>query len=244
MNQDIADLARQLTPPTQRILRQGIITAASGQSCSVKWGNAATASPNQVCLGSYTPKVADVVWGIRDGDDCLVLGPVTTGAGRVKLAEVVLGTAASSLAISNIPAGYSSLEVHHQGWLVTANAVGNLRMRFNGDTANNYSGNDIYCTSTVGGAWYGATGQAVVGEGSTGQTYPHLGRIEIANYAATDRYKTFLIRNGGLYGGDGWVQNVGSGVWANAAVLTSISIFSGNGYNLGAGSSMTVFGVN
>lgn len=74
--QEINDLARQLTPEARAILRQGMVSAVdtATNTISVKWGNASTASPRQKYLSSYAPVVGDAVWGVRDGDDVVVMG--------------------------------------------------------------------------------------------------------------------------------------------------------------------------
>lgn len=79
MDEAIRSLAKQLgaAAESEAILRQGIVTAvAADGTASVKWGNNATASPSQRCLASYMPLVGDTVWGVRDGDVTIVLGPV------------------------------------------------------------------------------------------------------------------------------------------------------------------------
>lgn len=75
---EIESLARQLRPNgSDHLLRQGVVTVANASgTCSVNWGNAPDASPEQRCLRSYVALVGDSVWGLRDNDDTLVLGPV------------------------------------------------------------------------------------------------------------------------------------------------------------------------
>lgn len=95
---DVESLARQLRPDPQHYLRQGVVTAITADTISVKWGNAANPSPLQRYLTGYVPRVGDSVFGLRDGDDALVLGAVTQSSlpqqGRDVLAYEILDRAA------------------------------------------------------------------------------------------------------------------------------------------------------
>ena len=81
LTDEAIDLARDLRgPEAERKLRQGIVTAVNADRAmgiSVRWGSNASATPRQRHLASYTPNVNDVVWGLREGDDTLVLGTLS-----------------------------------------------------------------------------------------------------------------------------------------------------------------------
>ena len=166
------------------------------------------------------------------------------GNTSIKLAELTLASAQAVLEIGSIAAGFRALEVHFQTWGVTSNAGDGLRAYFNGDRGNNYEGQDWYAVgTTVGGGRYTQT-QAILGDHATSLLYMSSGVLTIHNYDKTDRYKHWISQMGGYYsGGQGCLTNTGSGYWKNTAALDRIALFSGNGSNLGAGSSMAIYGV-
>lgn len=78
MSSAVDDVVRALRAATDdgKTLRQGVVDSVGSGVCAVKWGNNATASPNQRHLKSYYPVVGETVWGVRDENVIIVIGPV------------------------------------------------------------------------------------------------------------------------------------------------------------------------
>lgn len=146
----------------------------------------------------------------------------------IALANITLGSSASSVTFSSIPATYRDLV------LVSAldlTSVGNASISFNGDTGANYSRQ--YLLGTGSSAVAGADTsrqftQATVGLRTTNVT-------NIFDYSATDKHKAFIVRD----------NNTSDGVvlysfrWANTAVITSINISAA----FAAGTSFALYGI-
>ena len=154
------------------------------------------------------------------------------------LATVTLGTTASSITFSSIPATYRDLVVVLNG-TVTNNTA--LQIRYNGDTGSNYSKVHMWGQSSSGQS-----------DASTGDTFFNLRdvpasgrlftRVQIMDYSATDKHKTALALN--TYDPSSFSYNVftGAGRWANTSAITSILVFLGTG-NFNSGTTLSMYGV-
>jgi len=141
------------------------------------------------------------------------------------------GTGSSgTITFSFIPATYTHLEIRQISRCTVGSSDCNLR--FNGDTASNYSWHRIMGNGTVVSAAAGAT-----------QTYIELPAIgysallantygasvtSILDYANTSKYKT--VRSiGGHEDNTSGLVIVNSGNWRNTAAITSIELLTGSG---------------
>lgn len=132
MDAAIDALAKHLRTTDNPILRQGVVTAVAAGSCSVKWGNATVASPSQKALASYVPVVGHTVWGIRDGDDMVVLGLV----GAPSWSDIA---AAGAPAPSFINSWANYAGYHSAGYLRDAVGFVHLRGVIKLGSLNNYA---------------------------------------------------------------------------------------------------------
>jgi len=160
----------------------------------------------------------------------------------IPLATVTLGGSDASIVFSNIPAIFKDLVITLNGTPAdTAYPVHALR--FNGDTANNYS----YVGMTGNGSSAGSGNNGSLGYASLGQAYgigpatsSNFATIaNIMDYAATDKHKTMLARN-----------NVsGTGVeaqavrWASTAAINSVTVITSSGAGFATGTVISLFGV-
>jgi len=155
----------------------------------------------------------------------------------IPLANVTLGSSAASVTFSSIPATYRDLILVCEGRTQAGGAMG-VGGRFNGDTGSNYP--DVYMLGTGS-----STGSGSSTATSGGFGYFDSGRsnfvVNIMDYMATDKHKTFLIRLNASA-----AQTVArAGRWSNTAAITSINLFnsSGNGELFGSNSTFNLYGV-
>jgi hypothetical protein len=68
--------------------------------------------------------------------------------------------------------------------------------------------------------------------------------VQIMDYSANDKHKSILSRMNHL-GSTDTATNASASRWANTAVVTSVTIFSGTGYTqpFASGSTFSLFGV-
>ena len=154
------------------------------------------------------------------------------------IATQTLGSAASTVTFSSIPSTYTDLIL-----IAKAGSTGganNLYIRFNGDTASNYSGTTL---TSDGGS---ATSQRSLnvteiilnyyGYLSNDLNSAHI--INIFNYANTSVNKTLLSRANNAANG----VALAGGLWRSSAAITSINLFAG-GSTLISGSTFTLYGI-
>jgi hypothetical protein len=130
------------------------------------------------------------------------------------LATVTLGSTATSVTFSSIPATYRDLVLVYTG---TTSGGEEVRLRYNGDSGSNYSfvqmnGNGSSATSSAetttfahGGVIYTTQGNLIV---------------EIMDYSATDKHKTGITRSTAPAN----TAAVFAHRWANTAAITSVQI--------------------
>jgi hypothetical protein len=149
------------------------------------------------------------------------------------LATITLGSSASSVTFSSIPATYRDLVLVVNGTL-TDNT--NIRVRFNGDTGSNYS--FVYAGGTSSGPESAALtfAFALVGDFGTSQSTV-IGQI--MDYSATDKHKTVLGR-GNRFSTE--AVQMTANRWANTSAITSIVVFPGLG-SMNTGTTLSLYGI-
>jgi hypothetical protein len=155
---------------------------------------------------------------------------------------------ASSITFSSIPSTYTHLQIRT---MVKTNegttGATNIEMRFNSDTAGNYTRHYLFGNGSSansgggGGASYLTTGSAA--QGGVANTFG-VSVIDILDYANTNKYKTMRSLSGvdQNNSGSGFIWGSQSGVWMNTSTITSISLFS-NSSNLTQYSSFALYGI-
>ena len=156
----------------------------------------------------------------------------------VPIATTTLGSAAASYTFTSISSAYTDLRVvistattkgSQSGFGIQ---VGNASI----DTGSNYS------VTRLGG-----NGSVAYSERTSNQTsvamamQPTLSNffIDFQNYSNTTTYKTFLITddNASVYA----IRAVG--LWRSTSAINQVKIFDTDGYNLIAGSTLTLYGI-
>lgn len=134
------------------------------------------------------------------------------------LANVTLASTATSITFSSIPATYRDLVLVVNG---KATAAASLRIRFNGDTGNNY--NWVRMIGEAGGAFsdFSTSGNFLDG-GNPSTTEGYMSITQFIDYSATDKHKTTLHRIN-FPATTHTLTNVGR--WANTAAINSIQVY-------------------
>jgi hypothetical protein len=158
----------------------------------------------------------------------------------VALQTQTLGTAAASVTFSSIPQGYTDLVLISQ--LKNTGGAGNLKIRFNGDTASNYSYTNIYGNGSSASSGRNSNQTEIIfGQADSVQFL--FNTLNIFNYTNTTTFKTTLSRSndaggGNLYPSTGAIV----GLWRKTPeAITSFSIFSDS--NIASGSTFTIYGI-
>jgi hypothetical protein len=151
------------------------------------------------------------------------------------LANITLGSSASSVTFSSIPATYRDLVV-----IITAQRTGsptNMGLRFNGDSGSNYS--QVFMTGT------GSATDSGPQSGTNAQIdiYPYAPStgfnnyiLQIMDYSATDKHKTMLRRTNEA----GNATEAAAHRWANTAAITSMTFLLAN---FNTGSTLALYGI-
>jgi hypothetical protein len=146
------------------------------------------------------------------------------------LATVTLGSAASSVTFSSIPATYRDLIVVFNGTVSTAN---DYYLTLNGDTSN-YSMVRMLGTGAAASSMSASTREV-------GVAYTTQGNIitQIMDYSATDKHKTTLSRSN--YPDQNLLAYASR--WASTAAVTSVGFTIVGGHNFQTGATFNLYGV-
>lgn len=161
--------------------------------------------------------------------------PTTT---YTPLANITLGSSASSVTFSNIPSTYRDLVLVVNG---TTSVNADIGLRFNSDSAANYSfvymgGNG----STTASGSSGSQSQIVLNAYAWRSSERTSCIINIMDYSATDKHKTVLSRNNVAGAGVDAFANR----WANTNAITQVAfIVATGGATLSSGSTLSLYGV-
>ena len=162
------------------------------------------------------------------------------------LGVFTLSAAQASIDITNIPQTYTHLQLRG---IVRSSATAsdaNARIRFNGDTGNNYrfhflggNGSSAY-SGDSGVASFGYTSVSSAAS-STSNTFGAF-VLDILDYRSTNKNKTVRTLGAVDMNGSGFVE-FHSSLWLNSSTaITSLSVFY-SGANLVANSSIALYGV-
>jgi hypothetical protein len=151
------------------------------------------------------------------------------------LATVTLGSSASSVTFSSIPATYRDLVLIHAG--TSSNASANtILARLNGDSGSNFF------QVAMSGSGSGTSSFAFTGTGvSSGFSFSgevSSNTTTIMDYSATDKHKTALSRHN-LSGS----VRAAATRWANTAAVTSIVLVMDTGATFSSGTVFSLYGI-
>ena len=153
----------------------------------------------------------------------------------VALANITLGSSASSVTFSSIPATFRDLVLVVNGKATAGGSA--CRFRVNGDTGTNYSYVRMYGFS--GGTGSDTNTQPFIDIGAMNTSDGLLNITNIMDYSATDKHKTVLVR--AQESALGAVLAT-AGRWANTAAITSVTVYAGSD-QFAAGTTVALYGI-
>lgn len=151
------------------------------------------------------------------------------------LANLTLGSSATTVTFSSIVGSYRDLHLVVQGSTTSAQ---NITLQFNNDTGSNYS------------IVYLAGGPGTKVSGSVNTTYIYANYYanwdttqaslitNIMDYSATDKHKTLLIRG---HSTSTYTETI-AGRWASTAAITTLKVSAST--NFSSGTSFALYGVS
>jgi hypothetical protein len=154
------------------------------------------------------------------------------------IATNTLSSAVSTVTFSSISQSYTDLFVVYKIKMASGGAT-NTFLRFNGDTAANYSGNGAYYT--IGGSrGYHSNGTTATGIwlDNVDSTWTTVTQIDINNYKSTNMKKTILVQSAAPAS----QVDLKGGGWNSTAAINSITIYN-TGVNFAIGSQFTIYGI-
>jgi hypothetical protein len=151
-----------------------------------------------------------------------------------ELQRVTVGVATNTVTFNSIPGTYTDLRIVVDG---TAASNSYCTLRFNADTANNYSNTEIVGDGSTAGSFRNTNNAyAYTGSIFTGQTN---NLIDIFNYSNSTISKTFFHK--ASFAGNSIKQSVG--LWRSTSAITSITIGTGGATNFNVGSTFSLYGI-
>jgi hypothetical protein len=145
------------------------------------------------------------------------------GATYEPLATTTITTNTTNITFSSIPSTYTDLILILQ--IITQTEDASVNLRFNGDTATNYSHTSIYgygsaaaSSRTTSAAQIRAFGEYY----GTSTTKPVMVKINVFNYAGSTN-KTVLCEGAGDKNGTGDVNRI-VGLWRSTSAINSLTI--------------------
>jgi hypothetical protein len=149
------------------------------------------------------------------------------------LATVTVGSLASSVTFSSIPATYRDLILVGNGTIFGTEGT----IRFNNDSTSNYTA--IGLLGDINGAGSFADSTALVFFNKV----PMTGILQIMDYSTTDKHKTYLHRDGSTTP-SGFIT-AQAGRWSNTAAITTVSIHAigGPGTGFSPGVTFNLYGI-
>jgi hypothetical protein len=157
------------------------------------------------------------------------------------IASTTLGADASSVIFSSIPSTYTDLVLIAFVRSTRAATGDTFRIRFNSDTASNYSTTFVYGDGPAAGSSrltsqtgvYNRINAASVASGTFSPTIIH-----IMNYSNSTTYKTTISRANST----SEEISLNASLWRNTSAITSITALVDNG-NLLSGSTLNLYGI-
>ena len=160
------------------------------------------------------------------------------------LATITLGSSASSVTFSSIPATYRDLVLVATARSTRADTIDYLAPRLNGDSGANYNAafmfgdpNNVANAGSNSNQTYQT--DVVIPGNTAGSGIFAVGIFQFMDYSATDKHKTTLSRGNQIGYPEARIAR-----WANTAAITSIVLaVPYNSAQLAAGSTFNLYGI-
>jgi hypothetical protein len=161
------------------------------------------------------------------------------------IATNLLSSATATVTFSNIPQGYKHLQIR----FISRNTVvgDQLGMQFNSDGGSNYARHELSGFGSSANSYASTSQIQIIGIGFEAYSTNTAGIfgagvIDILDYANTSKYKTVRSFTGYDFNTGGGVGLV-SGLWMNAAPITSIAMNQQNSGNFAINSRFSLYGI-
>ena len=157
-----------------------------------------------------------------------------------KIATTTLGSAATTLDLTSIPATYTDLRLVVVG-ADNDSAGYNIRFQYNNDTGNNYSFTDLRGDGSSASSLRVSNDNYIfAGSMPADINVPFLATLDIFSYAGST-YKTTLVESSTDKNGSGSTRRL-VGLWRSTSAITSVKLIS-NGGTYKAGTTATLYGI-
>jgi hypothetical protein len=160
------------------------------------------------------------------------------------ISTTVLGSPASSITLSSIPSTYKHLQIRGLFHAETSNTITGLNFRFNGSSSVEYNAHYLRGNgSSVYSEQNGADVQIPIQLNTPGYNNPSTFSAlltDILDYTSTSKNKTVRSLGGTA------IENqviLGSGLWINTSVISSITFFLNSGIQLSSGTRVSLYGI-
>lgn len=155
-----------------------------------------------------------------------------------KIASTTLGSAASTITLSSIPATYTDLRIVLAN-AFTSYALDTVKIQFNGDTATNYSATQLMSDgASVSSSRQSSVSSGILGRAGYQSTRPAMITADIFSYAGST-YKTYLSNSAADQNGSGEVLTQ-VGLWRSTSAITSVTLMN---VTFQAGAIVTIYGI-
>lgn len=144
--------------------------------------------------------------------------------------SITLGSTASSVTFSSIPATYTDLVA-----VIATTTSGDISYRINGDTGSNYSQTIIYAYSAFGSTRTTSATSNFLNYGSNNGNF--FATLQFNNYSNTTTYKTSILRDNA----NGTTTDVMVGLWRSTAAINSITFTPPSTFAIG--STFNLYGI-
>lgn len=155
-----------------------------------------------------------------------------------KIATTTLGSAASSIDFTSIPATYTDLRIVFVG---TAATSVRTSFRFNSDSSTNYSQTFIYGDGSAATSARNTNTNQLFPVTNLSSTIPSMLTLDIFSYAGST-FKTSLMTGSFDKNGTGTVDRL-VGLYRSTSAITTIKIFDLFGDTFAIGTTATLYGI-
>jgi hypothetical protein len=235
------------TGSTQTVMNMTQGTAASAPPVNTIQFGAPTSVPTS--YKAYLPSASPTDSG---GDQWVVPSGGGTGSWKpylpIQIAQTTVSSATTSVSFTSIPSTYTSLMIVFSG-ATAGTSEDTPQLQFNGDVGSHYDQAGIYTGTSYAPAGFGdspASGFPIGGilpVYNSSTPFAGNGSCTISNYAGPF-YKNIHCEAGGWQTSSSVPQLVNVwGDWRSSAAITSILFYSANGFNLQAGTTVTLYGL-
>jgi hypothetical protein len=157
-----------------------------------------------------------------------------------KIATTTLGSATNTFDFTSIPATYTDLRVVFVG-TETTTGFNHARLRFNSDTASNYSFTYLTGNGTAAASARNTSQTSIrLSDFGLSNTIPSQITFDVFSYASST-FKSLLSTFDGDYNGSGLVLRQ-VGLWRSTSAITTITILN-TASNFAVGTTATLYGI-